>query len=206
MKLIFDFGGVVFRWQPVDFLRAVLPQQATSDAAVEALREGFFQSYGGDWGEFDRGAIEPAPLAQRIAGRTGLAVEEVARVIDAVPAWLRPMPDTVALLRELRDAGHRLYFLSNMPAPYADYLERHHDFLRWFDDGLFSARIRLIKPDPAIFDHALRQFGGPAERCVFFDDHPANIEAAARQGWQARQFTTAEQARRDLGALGLQRA
>ena len=65
-----------------------------------------FQSYGGDWGDFDRGTVEPAALVQRIARRTGLSEAEVQRVVDAVPHELQPQPATVALLRQL----HALVF------------------------------------------------------------------------------------------------
>ena len=57
MKIVFDFGGVVFRWHPASFLARVLPQR------IETLEQGaraaaqFFQNYGGDWGLFDQGLI-----------------------------------------------------------------------------------------------------------------------------------------------------
>jgi HAD superfamily hydrolase (TIGR01509 family) len=118
---------------------------------------------------------------------------------------LQPQADTVQLLARLRDAGHRLFYLSNMPAPYAGHLERTHGFMRWFDDGLFSSRVHLIKPEPAIFQEAERRFGG-AEELVFVDDHAANVEAARALGWQAVRFVSAAQCASDLAALGVRPA
>jgi putative hydrolase of the HAD superfamily len=202
MKLVFDFGGVVFRWRPHELLARTLPCRAGDPSTAVALAAEVFQHPTGDWAEFDRGTVGPVALAQRIASRTGMSVDEVQRVIDAVPDELQPQADTVQLLARLRDAGHRLFYLSNMPAPYAGHLERTHGFMRWFDDGLFSSRVHLIKPEPAIFQEAERRFGG-AEELVFVDDHAANVEAARALGWQAVRFVNAAQCASDLAALGV---
>jgi FMN phosphatase YigB (HAD superfamily) len=127
MKLVFDFGGVVFNWQPLVLLPQVLPERAPDEAAAKKLATALFQGFApdGDWALFDKGQIEPAALAQRIAARTGLQPAEVQAVIDAIPPHLAPHAPTVALMAELREQGHSLYYLSNMPASYADELERH---------------------------------------------------------------------------------
>ena len=201
--VVFDFAGVLFCWHPPTMLMRVLPQRAPDLAAGAHLAQAIFQGYGGDWADFDRGTIEVEPLVARIVARTGLAPTEVRAVVDEVPHELQPMPDTVALLRRLHALGQRLYFLSNMPAPYADHLQRSHRFLELFADGLYSARERLIKPESAIFDLAAYRFGRPAGELLFFDDVPANVAAARAAGWQARLFIDAEGCASDLRAAGL---
>ena len=99
--IVFDFGGVLFEWQPHTFMTRLLPQHAPDPAAARAVVQAFFQGFGGDWGEFDRGTIERGPLADAIARRTGLTRAEVDRVIDAVPHELKPIAGTVALLERL---------------------------------------------------------------------------------------------------------
>lgn len=200
-RLIFDFGAVVFRWAPQELLAQLLPQHVAGPADAAALVQRFFQGFGGPWGRFDRGDIERPALTAALAAQTGLSAAEVNVVIDAVPRALTPLPDTVAWLGRLREAGHRLYYLSNMPAPYADHLEREHAFLTWFADGVFSARVRLGKPDEAIFRLALARFGERAEDCVFIDDHPANVAAARRLGLSAVLFRDAAQAQAELAGL-----
>jgi putative hydrolase of the HAD superfamily len=202
MTPVFDFGGVLFNWHPPSLLKRELPHRATDDAAAAHWVAQVFQGYGGDWGEFDRGSIEVAALVPRIARRTGLAEHEVQAIVDGVPHELQPMPDSVALLRRLRDAGAPLYYLSNMPAPYADHLEAAHDFVGWFRDGVFSARVLAVKPERAIFDLAAQRFGVPAAELLFFDDNLPNVQAARAAGWQAVHFTgvaAAEAALREHG-------
>ncbi|HSI58380.1 MAG TPA: HAD family phosphatase [Ideonella sp.] len=190
--IIFDFGGVLFDWRPAALLAEVLPDRAPTDDLAEHWKAQFFQGYEGEWGAFDSGLIEVHDLVTGIAARTGLSEDEVQRVIDAVPPALQPLPATVALLQRLKEAGHRLFFLSNMPAPYADYLEQNHpELLGHFEDGVFSARVKVGKPKPEIFDIALRQFGVEAEHGLFIDDHPANVDAAHALGLPAHLFTSA---------------
>ena len=88
--LVFDLGGVVFRWRPDEFLPRLLPDRAPDAAAAHELSARFFEGFGGDWADFDRGRIEIAPLAERIAARTGLEINEARRVIDAIPDELQP--------------------------------------------------------------------------------------------------------------------
>lgn len=201
--LIFDFGGVVFQWNPVRLIAWVLPERANTPEAADQWKDRFFQGYTGDWGAFDAGLISAEETAERIARRSGLTLDEVRAVMDAVPAALSPLSDTVALLRRLRGAGHRLFFLSNMPAPYARYLKQHHDFLAVFEDGVFSSDVKLGKPDPAIFKLAIERFDVPVRDCLFIDDHLANIEAANTFGLPALLFTDAARLERDLSARGL---
>ena len=202
MHFVFDFGRVLFDWQPEALLQRVLPARVVDDASAAHWVAQVFQSYGGDWGEFDRGTVEPADLVQRISQRTGLAPAEVQAVVDAVPASLTPIAASVGLLQRLRQPGRPMFYLSNMPAPYADHLEREHDFVRGFNDGVFSARVQLIKPEVEIFDLSARRFGVAPAELIFLDDHPANVAAARAAGWQALLFTDASQAEQDLRAAG----
>lgn len=203
MNIVFDFGGVLFDWRPHEFLARLLPELTPTPAAARALAADFFQGYGGDWAAFDRGTVEPEALAQTIARRTGLALHDARKVIHGVPHELLPLPGTVGLLRRLHAAGHALFFLSNMPEMYAQHLETRHDFLGLFRDGVFSARVKLLKPEPEIYAHALRVFGIDAAHTLFIDDMAHNADAARAAGWQAVHFQDPAQCERELVGRGL---
>ncbi|MBS0448161.1 MAG: HAD family phosphatase [Proteobacteria bacterium] len=179
-----------------------LPHHAPDAAAGQALALRFFEGYGGDWSEFDRGTVERDDLASRIARRTGLTRDEALMVIDGVPAALTPIDGTVGLLRRLHDAGHPLYFLSNMPAPYASHLEAVHDFVGLFRAGVFSSRVQMLKPEPQIYAHALDHFGIAAADTIFIDDLERNVDAARAAGWRALHFTSPEACEAELIRLG----
>jgi len=74
--LVFDFGRVLFRWRPDALLAQVLPHRATDPESTRHWVGQVFQAYGGDWGEFDRGVVEPEELRP---ARSGAAERSAAR-------------------------------------------------------------------------------------------------------------------------------
>lgn len=199
--IVFDFGRVLFRWRPEQLLADQWPHRVpTADAAAPFVAE-FFQAYSGDWGAYDQGLIGQDETVARISARTGWPLDEVAQVVAAAPFELQPLPDTVALIAELKAAGHRLFYLSNMPAPLAAHLLRSYPIDDWFEAGVFSSQVQQLKPNADIFHTALTHFGVAAQDCIFLDDLPANVAAAQALGWQALLFTTAAAARPQLKEL-----
>ena len=199
---VFDFGRVVFRWRPEVLVSSLLPHRASDEASTRHWVHQVFQAYGGDWGDFDRGVVEPPELARRIAARTGLTESEVTAIVDASPGELEPLPDTVDWIRRLHAQGRPLHFLSNMPEPFAAHFERTHDVMALFESGVFSARVQLLKPEPEIYEHAAKVFGRAPADLLFLDDHLPNIVAAREAGWMAIHFVDAAQAEAEALALG----
>ena len=89
-----------------------------------------------------------------------------------------------------------------MPQPYADHLERTHDFVGWFEAGVFSARVRQIKPEPEIFANAARRFALPPSQLLFIDDVVDNVLAARKAGWRALHFVDAAECEAQLRSSG----
>lgn len=201
MRIVFDLGAVLLRWRPEVVLARCLPPPLDLAAAKAAV----FQGYGGDWGEYDLGRIEPDALAQRLHARTGYPVAALRALINAVPEELLPQPAVLALLLQLKAQGQRLSFLSNMPAPCADALEARWPFTQWFESGVFSSRVHVSKPDLRIFDLAAAHFGSEPADCLLIDDHPANVQAAREAGWHAHLFVDAPTLLRELRSRQLLR-
>jgi putative hydrolase of the HAD superfamily len=129
------------------------------------------------------------------------------------------MDETVLLLQRLvalrtqREAngnmggasdGHtpiRLYYLSNMPQPYARALEQSHDFFQAFDGGIFSGDVQHIKPEPAIYQLLQTRYALDPARTVFIDDLLGNVHAAHTQGWHGIHFHNAQQTAQALEPL-----
>lgn len=206
MKVVWDFGAVVFHWQPVAVVSAWWPERCGTQEAAQACTREVFQGFapGSDWAGFDAGQIDEHGLAALMAPRLGRSEAEVLALIEAVYLALTPDPAVMALIHRLREAGVPQHFLSNMPAPYAKRLEQDHPFLADFDSGIFSARVGIIKPSAAMYELAECEFGLSPARTLFFDDVAHNVESACERGWQAVLFTgagSAEQALRTHGLL-----
>lgn len=200
-KIVFDMAAVLFHWQPRQMLRRVLPLWAVDDVRAAHWEEQLFQGWQGDWAPFDRGQIGVAAVIDRIHRRTGLPQADVRVAVSAIPAELKPLPETVALLHRLADAGHQLYFLSNMPRPYVPALLREGFFKR-FRGGIWSGHVGLSKPQPEIYALAEQRFGAAPGDLMFLDDSPANVEAARARGWRALVFTEAAAAGAQLREAG----
>ena len=113
-----------------------------------------------------------------------------------------PIEPMIALAESLKNRLPRL-LLSNTNAIHMDYVFEHYPFLQDFDAHVLSHEVGLLKPDPAIFQHALRTSGLTAARTVFLDDIAANAVAARHAGMQAIHYKSPDQARAELTKLGV---
>ena len=74
--------------------------------------------------------------------------------------------------------GLKLYGLSNMSATIFAYLDGRHDFFKLFDGIVVSAAVKLLKPEPAIYEHLRERFELDFAESVFIDDMTRNVESA----------------------------
>lgn len=183
LALIFDFGGVLMDWDA----RYLYRKHFDGDAqAVEAfLREINFP-------EWNRLQDEGRPFAEgvEVLSRQFPQHANLIRMYDQ--RWeesLRgPIQPTVEILRRLKDAGHRLYALSNWSLEKYHLVRPKHAFFDWFEHILVSGEVRVAKPDERIYHIFLERTGLKAEDCLFIDDSPPNIVVARRLGFQAVHF------------------
>ena len=73
---------------------------------------------------------------------------------------------------------------------------------------MVSGRVKMVKPDPAIFAEMRRRIevqlpGIEAHELVFIDDNLKNAEAATALGWHGVHHTSAAQTEAKLRELGL---
>ena len=202
MNVVFDLGAVLLAWEPTRLVQTHLPEHAPTEAAAAALGRALFHH--DDWMSFDCGMRSLDEAIARMARRLSLPADRLDAMLGTLGERLEPIAATAELLDGLfarREAGEalRLYYLSNMPAPYAQYLERTHALFDLFEQGVFSSRVKMVKPEPAIFRRALETFGLAARDCVFLDDHEPNVAVARAEGWRAIHFTDAAAARTALG-------
>ncbi len=204
MNLVFDFGAVLIEWQPARLVASHFPElAATPEAAQQAARSIFGHA---DWHDFDRGASSADGVAQRTAQRLALHLDEVRRLVSGIGERLTPIQETMDLVAELaqrRDqrGDVRLYYLSNMPAPYARTLEKKYAFLSWFDGGIFSGDVQRSKPDVAIYQLLQSRYALEPAQTLFVDDVQDNVDVACSLGWGGLRFVSALQLRSSLANL-----
>ena len=189
LNLVFDLGQVMIRWEPEALVRRFFPDRCGTDAQAQSLAQTCFRSKA--WSDFDAGLLNTDGVALQLAQGMQEPLPRVRAMVVDIAHALTPIDASVHLLAQLHQwrqsqkvMGLRLWYLSNMPEPYADHLIEAHSYFHAFDGGVFSGRVKLAKPDPAIYAHAELVLGLVPAHTVFLDDHWPNVQAANERGWQ----------------------
>lgn len=192
--VIFDYGGVLVR---------------TED---DGLRRAWEQRLGLEAGELDRivfdsdtarlagiGRLDEAEHWRWVARRLNLSPEEAAAFEVDFFAGDRADAELVALLRDLRPR-YKTGLLSNCWPSLRSTL-RHQQLDGLFDAIILSCEVGAAKPDPRIYQEALRQLGVAPYEAVFIDDFPANVAGARALGLHAIHFRDTPSLKQALRAL-----
>jgi putative hydrolase of the HAD superfamily len=93
-----------------------------------------------------------------------------------------PYPESEAVLRRLAQMDVGLYVVSNWDLQLVEVLA-NLDWARYFDGVVVSAVSGFEKPDPRLFEEALRMSGVGKDRAVMVGNDPStDVEGAARAG------------------------
>ncbi|MBL8893623.1 MAG: HAD-IA family hydrolase [Rhizobiales bacterium] len=121
--------------------------------------------------------------------------------------WHETLPGaidgTVAILEELGESGVPLYAITNFNGPKFRETQKRFDFLNRFRDVVVSGEVKMLKPDPEIFEHFLDRNSLQATECLFIDDNRDNVAGARSIGLGAIQFESPQQLRAALVQCGL---
>lgn len=195
--IVFDVGRVLVHYDPHQAYFELIPDEAErthflSEVCSSAWNQE--QDRGRGWEEAEAEAISRHP--------------DKADLIRAFRKNWHQMvsheyPESVAVLRALISRGHDVTLLTNFAADTFREAQRRFPALAETRGATVSGEVRLIKPDPAIYAHHTQSFELAPSATLFFDDSPANIEAARGHGWHAELFTSAEKLRADLHRHGI---
>lgn len=197
--VIFDIGGVLLDWSPHYLYRQLLPDDAAIDRFLHEidfvgwnLQQDGGRSFADGVAALSAQYPHYAPLIRAYDERWAESIRG--------PIW-----PTVDVLWALKERGLRVYGLSNFSVEKYQLMRARYAFFSWFDDVIVSGEVRLLKPDPRIFEVCLARIGCAASECVYIDDVAANVAAADRLGLSAIRFTSPAALAADLDRLGVLR-
>lgn len=101
---------------------------------------------------------------------------------------------------------YKTAMLSNAWDDTRQFLMTDFPCLEPFDIAIFSAEVKLAKPQPEIYNLALEKLGVKAEEAVFIDDFAKNIEGANALGIHGIQFHSRQQVLADLERVLLEKS
>jgi 2-haloacid dehalogenase len=195
--VIFDVGRVLFEWD----LRHLFVKLIDDDTEL-------------DW--FLTNVVTPEWHFQHDAGRplAEIIPERIAQFpayADLIHAYGErfnetipgPVPGSLEIVRELAARNVPLFAITNFGAEFWTAFRPTQLIFDHFRDIIVSGTEKLVKPDRAIYDLAIRRFGVDPAACLFVDDGAANIEGARAAGINGYVFDGADGLRTRLILLGL---
>ncbi len=193
--IFWDMGGVIVRTEDSSRRRSWEERLGLSPGALAAL---VFE------GEMDRrAAVGQAQIEENwtwVLQQLKLPDSERTQLIEDFWAGDRVDYDLVARIRELGDT-YRVGMITNAFPDVRRWLVDEWGIADAFEEIIVSAELGVVKPDPAIYHHALERLAVRAERSVFIDDFEENVAGAQAVGMHAIHFQSVQQALADLDQL-----
>ncbi len=187
MNFIFDIGNVLLDFNPKEFLSDII-----CDTEIEQkIYQTIFKSE--EWVNLDRGTITEDEAQQIFISKIPKLESYAIKTMKSIPEMLTPKYDTIDYLQRIKDAGHKLYFLSNFHKWLSIYVQNKYSFFEHFDGGVFSCDVHMIKPSLEIYQYLLNKYNLAANECIFFDDTKENADAATKLGIRSVLFANANQ-------------
>ena len=192
--VIFDIGNVLMKFDYMPYIRSLLKDEES----VYRVNGAIWRS--GCWSDLDRGGDLDTVCARMLEVEPAYR-REVMLAFENVGQCMFRMDYAILWIRELKDRGYRVLYLSN----YSHYAMQANpdvlDFLPYMDGGIFSCDVGMVKPEAGIYRALCEKYGLNPGECVFLDDFAENTAAARACGMKAILFENYPQARSELEAL-----
>lgn len=181
-QVVFDLGGVVLH---LDRQEAVRRFEAMGIREASRMLDAYHQN--GVFLQVEDGTLNAEQFCDRIREMAGQDLP-CRTIAEGWLGFVREVPlYKLDYIRELRKQ-YGVYLLSNTNpfmmewARSPGFTPQGHPITDYFDRIYTSYELKMVKPDPAIFDHILKDAGLDPEETLFLDDGEANVQAASRFG------------------------
>lgn len=195
-NIIFDLGNVLLSFNPKEYLSKKLEKSR----AEKVLKEIFLSE---EWVKLDEGTITEVEAIENISLRNEDYREDIKITFENWYDLLKPINETVSILKGLKQKGYNLYYLSNFHDIAFKKMKEKYDFFSLFDGGVVSYEDKLLKPDERIYKAILNKYSLVPEESIFIDDTKVNVDAAKEAKIEGLVFENANKLKEDLKALGL---
>lgn len=180
-NIVFDYGNVIGKFDGRQMMQSFCDTEEDCGLLCSVIFE--------KWAELDRGTLDYEAYRQQCIQRLPDALTAPAEAFFR--GWtdlVRPIPQTIRLIEELTGQGVPVYLLSNAPTFFADRM-KDSPLLKRFSGVVFSAPLKMVKPEPAIYEYLFRTYNLKPEECFFLDDLEPNVNTARSLGMDSMVFT-----------------
>lgn len=180
--VVFDLGNVLLDYKPRRFMGEMGIPMSLHDRLSNALFDG------PEWNEMDRGTLTREEFIEAAARRDPMMRKEIKTYMNRWDEFFHAIPENVESVYRIKEAGGKVFVLSNFCAESFRYIVKRNAFFQEFDGMIISYQHHLVKPDPAIYRLLIDTMKMDPGRTVFFDDVPENAAAAVNTGMNAVQL------------------
>lgn len=194
--VLFDWGGVLIEDPSPGINRFIHHQLRIDPGKTFHVPELILE-------RFQRGEISETEFWSEVEAQLGLQVDYSGKSLwrTAFESTYQEKTFVFEWIKELRAHGIITAVLSNTEAPAVEMLlSMQYDC---FDRTFFSCECGLIKPDVAIYNHALEQLALRPSQVLFIDDKQENIKAAKKLGLNTHWMRNKDSLAETITALGL---
>ncbi len=196
-NVVFDIGGVLADFRIKEFLA----EKGFDGIMIKRILKASVLSP--FWGRFERGELSEEETLLGFASVDPEIEEELRIAYSSVVGLLIIRDYAIPLVRSLKEAGFHVYYLSNYSKKAYDECGESLAFMPYMDGGMVSFKVGMTKPDLAMYQRFLDEYGLKAEECVFIDDTAENVEAAKQIGFNGVVFTTYDELLTELEGHGI---
>ncbi len=180
--VVFDYGKTLIDYNET----AIARHYVETDEEAEELGGVFFDRLYCD--KVDAGTLTEEERVRLVRER--LPEKYHALLPDMTRSWYSHLPHIDGmpeLVEYLHRSGLLLYLLSNISPEFEDHMGED-PILRHFSGFVLSGKIRLVKPDIAIYRYLFDLYKLNPSEGLFVDDREENVQAAIAAGMDGYLF------------------
>ena len=186
--ILFDFGGVVVN-EGFDLWKAQYKEVIKNYEELDKMDE-----------KIDKDEIPINEYHTYLAQITNQHAADIQKQIVAEYAVNQVLYDTIKVLHE---KGIKTAIVSNFPKGWFWEIFHRLHLENIFDAVIISSEIKSIKPDPKIYNEALKKLNVLPEETLFTDDREQMVDGAKHVGLHGIVFVSAEDFKSKLVDYGI---
>lgn len=195
-NIIFDLGNVLLNFKPLEYMYTKIPEKQTARQIYKEI----FESE--EWIMLDRGIIAEDEAIKTICDRN---IEQSYLIKYVMHNWYQlftPKEDVIDLLKELKNKGYKIYFLSNFHLLAFQEIHKRYEFFEYLDGGIVSCEVKFVKPEKEIYKKLIDTYKIEPNESIFIDDLKENIDGATNVEIKTILFTSYLELRKSLIGYG----
>lgn len=197
-NIIFDIGNVLasFRWKDLFKDLGFAGEKFDRIAAATVLHPTM-------WNEFDRSLMPDEEIIAKCIERAPEYEQEIRLMFTKTELLVEEYSYSYDWIKSLKEQGYNVYLLSNYGKTSFEAARDHGrlSFLSLVDGGVISYEVKIVKPEPGIYEALLAKYNLKAEESVFLDDRADNITAAEQLGFHGIVVESFKQAAEALNQI-----